>query len=531
MYKECNTKPKAQSAMEYLMTYGWAILVIAIIITVLFALGLLNGPPSPNVCAAQSAYTCYNPSYTANAVSFTFGQSTGRYYYAVNVFVASESLGLDSSGIPANMSSYSYAIGNLAPGQTVTVDFNSLAQGGIPIAAPVGAPLSAYVWIGYCTNPQCYAGVQYAKVATISAQNSGSGAFVSAGGGSSTSTTSSTSSTSTSTTTSSSTSSSSSSTSTSTTSSTSASTSIQICYNLLSGVCPGTVIYNSSFDSNFAGQLHGDVNATYNITVQRGVTLDEMGHWISAASYLNNAGTITDTHDGGGGGSGGAGGTWPTGGCGSAQGGSSGGNGGNGISRSSYLFNYLLSGGQGGAGGGGGGAGRNCPGNLGAGGQSGGRGGNGGGIVEIYTSYLNNSGGTIEANGAGVGNMGNPPYICVNNNCAFGGGGGGGEGGVGGTVFIALSGLIGNQGTITASGGMGGYGGVNPWTGYGGDYGGGGGSGTYSCSGSCSGSYGNGGNAGTSFGGGGRGGSGQKVGGTDGSPKQAPNGAVFLYYH
>jgi hypothetical protein len=30
---------KAQSAMEYLMTYGWAILIIAVVLAALFALG------------------------------------------------------------------------------------------------------------------------------------------------------------------------------------------------------------------------------------------------------------------------------------------------------------------------------------------------------------------------------------------------------------------------------------------------------------------------------------------------------------
>ena len=33
---------KAQSALEYLMTYGWAILIIVIVGTVLFALGVFN---------------------------------------------------------------------------------------------------------------------------------------------------------------------------------------------------------------------------------------------------------------------------------------------------------------------------------------------------------------------------------------------------------------------------------------------------------------------------------------------------------
>ncbi len=33
---------KPQSAMEYLMTYGWAILIIAVVLGALFSLGIFN---------------------------------------------------------------------------------------------------------------------------------------------------------------------------------------------------------------------------------------------------------------------------------------------------------------------------------------------------------------------------------------------------------------------------------------------------------------------------------------------------------
>ena len=33
---------KSQSAMEYLMTYGWAILIIAVVLTILFQLGIFS---------------------------------------------------------------------------------------------------------------------------------------------------------------------------------------------------------------------------------------------------------------------------------------------------------------------------------------------------------------------------------------------------------------------------------------------------------------------------------------------------------
>ncbi len=38
---------RAQSAMEYLMTYGWAILIIAVVLAALFQLGIFSGPPTP----------------------------------------------------------------------------------------------------------------------------------------------------------------------------------------------------------------------------------------------------------------------------------------------------------------------------------------------------------------------------------------------------------------------------------------------------------------------------------------------------
>ncbi len=42
----------AQSAMEYLMTYGWAILIIAVVLTVLFQLGVLGGSNFGNYAIA-----------------------------------------------------------------------------------------------------------------------------------------------------------------------------------------------------------------------------------------------------------------------------------------------------------------------------------------------------------------------------------------------------------------------------------------------------------------------------------------------
>ncbi len=75
-----NKSSQAQSAMEYLMTYGWSILIIAIALVVLFELGVFNGSGSgiPTSCVAQSGFLCSNPVMdTSGNVLINFGQSLG----------------------------------------------------------------------------------------------------------------------------------------------------------------------------------------------------------------------------------------------------------------------------------------------------------------------------------------------------------------------------------------------------------------------------------------------------------------------
>ena len=50
-------KMRGQAAMEYLMTYGWAILVIVIVLAALLYLGIFNVKP-PEVCTMPSGMTC-----------------------------------------------------------------------------------------------------------------------------------------------------------------------------------------------------------------------------------------------------------------------------------------------------------------------------------------------------------------------------------------------------------------------------------------------------------------------------------------
>lgn len=149
-------KRKAQSAMEYLMTYGWAILIVAVVIAALFALGLFNGgAATPSVCIAQPGYTCTNPSYSNNGISATLGQQTGQYYYGAWVFIASENESLSASGLPESFATSStsnmLSLGALAPEQTRSFVFSNVIAGDIPLGA-VSAQFNGYVWLAYCTT-------------------------------------------------------------------------------------------------------------------------------------------------------------------------------------------------------------------------------------------------------------------------------------------------------------------------------------------------------------------------------------------
>ena len=53
---------KDQSAMEYLLTYGWAILIVAAVLGVFFFLGIFNGNSLlPQACIAEPGFSCSNP--------------------------------------------------------------------------------------------------------------------------------------------------------------------------------------------------------------------------------------------------------------------------------------------------------------------------------------------------------------------------------------------------------------------------------------------------------------------------------------
>ena len=163
-----NTKKnfKAQSAMEYLMTYGWAILIIAIVLAALYVLGVFNGSAFVGTtCTATSGALCTSPIATPGNFIVTLGQvGTTDWGTTTFAFVPTGSVMPTTSSLisfPAGSvlgtvkgsvadTSNALRATSMTSGFTTTVDFsdaNSIGTGTIPTA--VGSTTSGEIWAIY----------------------------------------------------------------------------------------------------------------------------------------------------------------------------------------------------------------------------------------------------------------------------------------------------------------------------------------------------------------------------------------------
>ncbi len=67
------------------MTYGWAILIIAIVMVALFSLGILGGSPLSTNCIQRTGYECTGVVLHDNVLTASLGQVTGNTWSAANV--------------------------------------------------------------------------------------------------------------------------------------------------------------------------------------------------------------------------------------------------------------------------------------------------------------------------------------------------------------------------------------------------------------------------------------------------------------
>jgi len=150
---------KAQSAMEYLMTYGWAILTVAVVLGALYSLGVFSGAAFLGTsCISASGFYCTNPTLsTGGVLTVTIGQATGTTLNNAYLYFV-------PSGTNFSTSDPGTSIGTLSSGQQVTASIPLGVGSPYPAAYTLGTPISGYLYLQFT---DIYGTTEANKIATV----------------------------------------------------------------------------------------------------------------------------------------------------------------------------------------------------------------------------------------------------------------------------------------------------------------------------------------------------------------------------
>ncbi len=140
-----NKHPKAQSAMEYLMTYGWAILIISVVLGALFSLGVFSGASLiGTTCVASPGFYCSGVTYSHSTgnVLVTIGQSTGT-NWASSAFIYATQGSASSAGIPTVL------FANALPSGLYSGQQSTISWGVSSTSTAVGTITAGTIWACY----------------------------------------------------------------------------------------------------------------------------------------------------------------------------------------------------------------------------------------------------------------------------------------------------------------------------------------------------------------------------------------------
>ncbi|MCL4383338.1 MAG: hypothetical protein M1168_00275 [Candidatus Marsarchaeota archaeon] len=132
---------KLQSAMEYLMTYGWAILIIAVVLAALDMLGVFNPSAfAKTFCVFESGITCQS------AILFTNGTAD------INIVQNTNSpINITSINCNTNPTDYSNSI---TPNTILAISDNysfsiQCFSNSTKFSGPIGSIFDGYITINY----------------------------------------------------------------------------------------------------------------------------------------------------------------------------------------------------------------------------------------------------------------------------------------------------------------------------------------------------------------------------------------------
>jgi len=103
-------KRRSQAALEFLMTYGWAILVVLVAVGALAYFGVLSPDKFlPAKCSLQSGLACLDHKATATTLALRVQNSLG-YDVTVDAVKAAQCTALGSQGSLANGAAATYTL-------------------------------------------------------------------------------------------------------------------------------------------------------------------------------------------------------------------------------------------------------------------------------------------------------------------------------------------------------------------------------------------------------------------------------------
>ncbi len=164
------------------MTYGWAILIVAVVLTVLFSLGLFNSNSfSSNVCIATPGFLCSGAIYLhSNAnIIIGLGQNTGTSWTSANFVFVPQGTPFDNNGLPAisfesSPANTILATTGLASSGTTTLylPVNSIAPPVTVGTAIIGAIWAEYSYVVTSGGISQVQGPAYVQMATLNVKAS-----------------------------------------------------------------------------------------------------------------------------------------------------------------------------------------------------------------------------------------------------------------------------------------------------------------------------------------------------------------------
>ena len=144
-------KIKGQSALEYLLTYSWAFVILAIVLFIFYEMGLFSSfGLIPTSCTTEMSYYCENPVFLPNGnLSFTLTEYLTPLIYNVFVYVSPENSTFNLNGFPTIV--YNCIPSNTYMYSTEPQNFTCT----IPTynGAKIGTLFSGTLWINYTLNP------------------------------------------------------------------------------------------------------------------------------------------------------------------------------------------------------------------------------------------------------------------------------------------------------------------------------------------------------------------------------------------